>query len=81
MQIQGYAVCYDTALQAKHLTAHMMNSERPLLLIVLVIYIFSPTLFSWVVNPNGAWYRPYLIWLLVVVIAYVLQGRKKKNDI
>lgn len=58
-----------------------MTSQRPLILIVLVIYIFSPTLFSWVVNPNGAWYRPYLIWLLVVFVAYVLQGRKKSNDV
>lgn len=58
-----------------------MTPQRPLILIVLVIYIFSPTLFSWVVNPNGAWYRPYLIWLLVVFVAYVLQGRKKSNDV
>ncbi len=58
-----------------------MTSQRPLILIVLVIYIFSPTLFSWVVNPNGAWYRPYMIWLLVVLVAYVLQGRKKSNDV
>lgn len=58
-----------------------MTPQRPLILIVLVIYIFSPTLFSWVVNPNGAWYRPYLIWLLVVFVAYILQGRKKSNDV
>lgn len=58
-----------------------MTPQRPLILIVLVIYIFSPTLFSWVINPNGAWYRPYLIWLLVIFVAYVLQGRKKSNDV
>ena len=58
-----------------------MTPQRPLILIVLVIYIFSPTLFSWVINPGGAWYRPYLIWLLVVIAAYILQARKKQHDI
>lgn len=57
-----------------------MNKQRPLLLLLLVFYIFSPTLFSWVINPSGAWYRPYIIWMLLVVVAYVVQGRGKDND-
>lgn len=58
-----------------------MNKQRPLVLLILVVYIFSPTIFSWVINPDGAWYRPYIIWLLVIIIAYILQGRKKTNDL
>ncbi|WNO09468.1 hypothetical protein [Teredinibacter sp. KSP-S5-2] len=57
-----------------------MNKQRPLILLLLVFYIFSPTLFSWVINPAGAWYRPYIIWMLLVVVAYVVQGRGKDND-
>lgn len=59
----------------------MNNKQRPLLLLMLVVYIFSPTLFSWVVNPDGAWYRPYLIWVLVIVVAFFVQTRSKRNDI
>lgn len=58
-----------------------MNKQRPLLLLVLVVYIFSPTLFSWVVNPDGAWYRPYLIWVLVIIVAFFVQTRSKNNDV
>lgn len=54
---------------------------RPLILLLLVLYIFSPVLFNWMINPNGAWYRPYIIWVLVIVIAYYLQGRHKTNDL
>lgn len=53
---------------------------RPLILLLLVLYIFSPTLFNWVINPNGAWYRPYIIWVIVIVIAYILQERARPND-
>ncbi|MGQ9425779.1 hypothetical protein ACXYTJ_08935 [Gilvimarinus sp. F26214L] len=53
---------------------------RPLILLLLVLYIFSPTLFNWVINPNGAWYRPYIIWVIVIVIAYILQERTRPND-
>ncbi|MBU2986333.1 hypothetical protein [Saccharophagus degradans] len=59
----------------------MNNKQRPLLLLMLVVYIFSPTLFSWVVNPDGAWYRPYLIWVLVIIVAFFVQTRSKRNDV
>ena len=58
-----------------------MNSQRPLLFLLLVLYVFSPTLFNWVVNPDGSWYRPYIIWMLVVAIAYIAQNRRKRHDI
>ncbi len=55
-----------------------MNNQRLVILLLLIGYIFSPTLFSWIINPEGAWYRPYLIWVLVIVIAFALQVRRKK---
>ncbi len=58
-----------------------MNSQRPVLFLLLILYVFSPTLFNWVVNPDGAWYRPYIIWMLVIAIAYAVQSRRKRHDI
>lgn len=58
-----------------------MNRQTPLLLLVLVAYIFSPTLYGWVINPAGAWYKPYIIWAMVVVAAYILQSRSKHRDV
>ncbi len=58
-----------------------MNRQRPLLLFVLVAYIFSPTLYGWVTDPAGVWYKPYIIWAMVVVAAYIMQNRSKQHDI
>ena len=54
-----------------------MNHQRLGILLLLVAYIFSPSLFNWIINPEGAWYRPYLAWVAVIVIAFVMQIRRK----
>lgn len=56
-----------------------MTRQRPLLLLILVVYIFSPTLFSWIINPTGAWYRPFIIWLIVIIIAFFIQKNRNTN--
>ncbi len=55
-----------------------MNNQRLVILLLLVAYIFSPSLFNWILNPEGAWYRPYIVWALVIVIAFAMQLRRKK---
>jgi len=57
-----------------------MNRQSPLLLIFLLLFIFSPSLISWVLNADGAWYRPYIIWLVVIVMAYFTQRSMVKPD-
>jgi hypothetical protein len=54
-----------------------MNNQRLVILLLVIAYIFSPTLFSWIVNPEGAWYRPFIVWIAVIVIAFVMQIRRK----
>lgn len=55
-----------------------MNNQRLVILLLLIAYIFSPSLFNWIVAPDGAWYRPYLVWVLVIVIAFIVQWRRPK---
>lgn len=62
-----------------YITVSIMNNQRLVILLLLIAYIFSPTLFTWIINPEGAWYRPYLIWVLVIVIAFVMQLRRRKT--
>lgn len=50
-----------------------MSNQRLIILLLLVAYIFSPTLFGWVINPQGSWYRPFILWVLVIAIAYFVQ--------
>ncbi len=56
-----------------------MNKQRPLLLIFLVIYIFSPSILHWITAIDGAWYRPFEAWLLVIASAFALQCRKRNR--
>ncbi|BFM12764.1 hypothetical protein R50072_29170 [Simiduia litorea] len=60
-----------------------MPNQRLIILLLLVAYIFSPTLFGWVINENGSWYRPFIIWVFVIVIAYFIQSssKAKRNDL
>lgn len=58
-----------------------MTNQRLIILALLIAYIFSPTVFTWMINPEGAWYRPYIIWAMLIVAAFVLQKRKDTNDL
>ena len=56
-----------------------MTHQKPLLLLALVMYIFSPTLYSWISNPQGVWYKPFIIWVIVIVVAFVWQKSKHRE--
>ncbi len=58
-----------------------MHNQRFLILFLLVAYIFSPTLFTWMINPEGAWYRPYIIWAMLIAAAFIFQKRKNTNEL
>ncbi len=58
-----------------------MNKQRPLLLIILLLYIFVPSILQWVADPNGSWYRPFIVWLFVIVVAFAIQYKEKANDL
>jgi hypothetical protein len=57
-----------------------MKNQRLLIFLLLGAYIFSPSLLTWVIDPNGAWYRPYIIWALMIVAAYLFQRNQRKPD-
>lgn len=57
-----------------------MYISRSVLLLLLTAYIFSPTILSWMIYPNGIWYRPYLIWAALVLAAALLQWGKHRID-
>ncbi len=58
-----------------------MNSLRLVILLLLLAYIFLPTLLDWVISPDGAWYRPFGVWLLVIFVAFVLHLRHKRHGL
>ncbi|HHL1025501.1 TPA: hypothetical protein ACQRGM_002046 [Pseudomonas aeruginosa] len=48
-----------------------MYIYRLVLLLVVGIYLFSPAIMDWWIDPNGAWYRPYLLWLILIVVTFM----------
>ena len=57
-----------------------MYINRLLLLAVGVFMIFSPAVENWVFHSGTAWYRPYPLWLLVVVAAYLNQRTRYPDE-
>ena len=58
-----------------------MQNQRLLTLLLLIAYIFLPTLLAWMTNPEGAWYRPYIIWVMLIVAAFVYQRRTRHDEL
>lgn len=60
-----------------------MYIHRGLLLIIIMVFVFSPAILGWISNNPAAWYRPYLAWLSMIVLAYGAQryaARKERHD-
>lgn len=55
-----------------------MHHQRLIILLLLIAYLFSPSLFTWIISPNGVWYRPYIFWIAVVIVTFVFQMSRKK---
>lgn len=57
-----------------------MYISRSVLLLILAAYVFLPTAFGWMIDPGGAWYRPYLFWAGIVATSFLLQSRAPDNE-
>lgn len=57
-----------------------MYIHRGLLLVIMVIFIFSPAILSWISDNHAAWYRPYIAWSMIIGLAYIAQWWAGKRD-
>lgn len=58
-----------------------MQIYRLVLLLVVGIYLFSPALMAWWANPESAWYSPYLMWLILILVTFLLQSQKDADEL
>ena len=58
-----------------------MYINRALLMVLAVAMIFFPSIEDWLVHAGAAWYRPYALWLLVVIAAYWNQRSRYSDDL
>jgi uncharacterized membrane protein len=58
-----------------------MYINRVLLLVVVTFLVFSPAIEEWVFHSGNAWYRPYNLWLLLIVAAYWNQRSRYPDEL
>lgn len=56
-----------------------MLIQRSLLLLVLLLVLVWPPLEDWLTSPAGSWYRPYVFWFFLVLVAG-LAGARSRHD-
>jgi hypothetical protein len=58
-----------------------MYIYRLVLCLVVGIYLLSPVIMDWWIDPSGAWYRPYVLWLLLVIAAFFLSSQRDADEL
>lgn len=58
-----------------------MYIYRLVFLLVLAVYIFSPSILEWWVSPGNAWYAPYLFWGGLIALGVWLEWRQDPNEL
>ncbi|WP_460048485.1 hypothetical protein [Sessilibacter sp. MAH2] len=51
-------------------------TQRLLISLLLITTCFSPAIFSWIQSESGNWYRSFIVWFVVIVVAFLLQREK-----
>lgn len=54
-----------------------MYIHRALMLLLLMLYVFTPAIQEWVLSGGVEWYRPFLIWVVTIGVAYWWQRNQR----
>jgi hypothetical protein len=57
-----------------------MYIYRLVFLLVLAVYIFSPNILDWLIEPGRAWYTPFFGWAGLIAIGYWLEWRRNPDE-
>lgn len=58
-----------------------MYIYRLVLILVVGIYLFSPAIMEWWTAADSAWYRPYFLWLILIVVTFILQSQDDADEL
>lgn len=51
-----------------------MQIHAALIFLLSLLFVFAPLAEMWVMDSDTAWYRPFLLWALVIALVYFAQG-------
>lgn len=57
-----------------------MYINRILLLTLVILYAFAPVMADWIDAGDTQWYRPHLLWLLVITLVSIAIHRDSRDD-
>lgn len=58
-----------------------MYTYRVILLLVFAMFVFSPIIIDWWLAPTDAWYRPFAVWLVLIVLSIALQRWQDRYEL
>ena len=58
-----------------------MYINRALLLLLGVLLIFLPSVEDWVFHSEAPWWRPYPLWLMIILAAYWNQRSRYTDEL
>jgi hypothetical protein len=58
-----------------------MYINRALLLVAGLVIVFYPAVDGWLFGSGATWYRPYQVWLLVIVAAWWNQRSRFPDEL
>ncbi len=58
-----------------------MYVNRILILLLVAAFLFAPNLQTWVAADGDHWYRPFVLWLLVIAVAYLANHSRHIDDV
>jgi hypothetical protein len=58
-----------------------MQISPPLALLLLLIFVFTPSIQEWITQGDTNWYRPYQVWLGVIVAVFLIQRSSQQDEL
>lgn len=60
---------------------HELLLDRVIILFLLALFLLISPLKMWWAADDSPWYAPYLLWAVLIVLAYWLQRRLKRREL
>jgi len=58
-----------------------MYQHRTALLMIIGFYLAVPLLLDWWLQPGAPWSRPFIIWLVLIFLSWLIDMRRSHQDV
>ncbi|ROR98630.1 hypothetical protein EDC56_3360 [Sinobacterium caligoides] len=57
-----------------------MYIPRTTLWVLLILFGLAPSIKLWILSDISAWYRPYILWGILIIIVFISQQVRHKTE-